>query len=184
MAEVYYIVEKILDRRELNGKLEYKIKWKGYPLSQCTWEPVENLENVHQLMEEYDRLHPFKNGEEKSKKIKKSENDKEKKKIEEKKEENIVINENEKEKNKKGEENNGEINNDKVLIYENENTYKVDETLKNVVTIKNNDGQFNAIVNKIGKNGQIIQITIPTSELRKINPWILIEFYESKIKFT
>ena len=38
-----YEVEKIIDKRIINGKLEYKIKWVGYPMSQCTWEPIRNL---------------------------------------------------------------------------------------------------------------------------------------------
>ena len=32
----FYNIEKILDRRKINGKFEYKIKWEGYPMSQST----------------------------------------------------------------------------------------------------------------------------------------------------
>ena len=51
---------------------------------------------------------------------------------------------------------------------------------KKVITINK---EFKA-VDQIVKDGAESQITIPTSELRHLNPDILIDFYESKIKFT
>ena len=50
----FYNIEKILDRRKINGKLEYKIKWEGYPMNQSTWEPMENLITAKELVDEYD----------------------------------------------------------------------------------------------------------------------------------
>ena len=41
-----------------------------------------------------------------------------------------------------------------------------------------------AVVDKMNPGGEIIKTFIPTEELRKSNPWILLNFYESKIKFT
>ena len=38
-----YTVEKILDKKISKGKVLYKVKWKNYPLSQCTWEPKDNF---------------------------------------------------------------------------------------------------------------------------------------------
>lgn len=35
------------------GKPEYLIKWVGYPATQATWEPLKNLENVLDMVEEY-----------------------------------------------------------------------------------------------------------------------------------
>lgn len=42
--EEEYSVEKILDKRTKGGKTEYLIKWEGYPDSENTWEPDENLD--------------------------------------------------------------------------------------------------------------------------------------------
>jgi hypothetical protein len=40
-----YEVEKVLDvRLNSDGMNEFLILWKGYPKSQATWEPIENLE--------------------------------------------------------------------------------------------------------------------------------------------
>ena len=41
-----------------------------------------------------------------------------------------------------------------------------------------------AVVEKMESNGEITKTYIPTEDLRKTNPWILLDFYESKIKFT
>jgi hypothetical protein len=38
-----YEVEYIMDHRGEPNQFEYKVKWKGYPNSQSTWEPAHNF---------------------------------------------------------------------------------------------------------------------------------------------
>ena len=150
MKSEQYFIEKILDRRKVNGKLEYKIKWSGYPISESTWEPMKNLEQAKVLLDKYDSEHPI----------------------------------NTKQKNQENDTNTEDNSNSKILLYENENSYKVDGTLKDVITVQNNNGQLMAIVDKIDEKGEIFKTYISTKELRKINPCILLSFSESKIKFS
>ena len=42
--EEVYSVEKIVKKRIVEGKVLYYLKWMGYPESENTWEPVENLD--------------------------------------------------------------------------------------------------------------------------------------------
>lgn len=34
--------------------MEYKVKWQGYPSSQNTWEPIKNLKNVRELVQDFE----------------------------------------------------------------------------------------------------------------------------------
>lgn len=199
-----YNVEKILDRKISNGKVLYKIKWENYPLNQCTWEPEKNLENVKSMVEDFNNNHPMNlNSQEKKKKIntktltnkkrKKSpektiENNLEKEEREKEKENELNekdfgnnLEKNQKDENTKNEatKENDEIVKEQILI----NNYKIDSQLKEVITVKMEDGILKALVAKKDDNGKEEKLFISTEELRKKNPWILIKFYESKIKF-
>ncbi len=183
MTEEYYNIEKILERRKVGNKFEYKIKWEGYPLNQSTWEPMKNLQNAHELIEEFDKTHPI-DVESETPKKKENTNNNKKKKIEEEPIKEIKENDEELKNQKEVNSENNNDENSKILIFENENSYKVDSKLKRVLTVKNQNGKLMAIVEQAGEKGELFKTYIPTEELRKINPWILLQFYESKIKFT
>ncbi len=68
-------------------------------------------------------------------------------------------------------------------IEKEKNLYCIDDRYKLVQTIKQQDGKLIAITEKDNENGGSERVYIPTDELRVINPWILLNFYESKIKF-
>ncbi|XP_037709635.1 chromobox protein homolog 3-like [Drosophila subpulchrella] len=42
-----YSVERVEGKRMVNGRKEYYLKWKGYPRSENTWEPVDHLDCPH-----------------------------------------------------------------------------------------------------------------------------------------
>lgn len=46
-------VEKILGEKEENGKLFYFVKWKGYSDQESSWEPLENVQHLTLLLEEF-----------------------------------------------------------------------------------------------------------------------------------
>jgi len=67
--EETYEVESILKKRKgKNGKVEYKLKWKGFGLEDCTWEAAENLDCA-ELIENFEKTQPAE--EEKSVSVKK-----------------------------------------------------------------------------------------------------------------
>ena len=54
--EQFYEVEKILDRKKVKGKFQYLIKWKGYPLSESTWEPISHLQYMKDSVNQFNAL--------------------------------------------------------------------------------------------------------------------------------
>ena len=49
-----YEVERVLSKRIKFGRTEYKIKWKGYCITNSTWEPIENLTNCWSIVQDYE----------------------------------------------------------------------------------------------------------------------------------
>jgi len=49
-GEMEYEVEKILSKRKRYGKVEYLIQWKRYTTRGNTWEKLENLENIKEIV--------------------------------------------------------------------------------------------------------------------------------------
>jgi len=47
--ETVYIFEKVVDKRMVGGQAEYLVKWKDYPASQNTWEPVSSFKDTYHI---------------------------------------------------------------------------------------------------------------------------------------
>ena len=188
----FYNIEKILDRRKINGKLEYKIKWEGYPMNQSTWEPMENLITAKELVDEYDKQYPFTNDmlNKKTKRIKKMSAKKPVKKAAKKENEPQIQEKNENEPQKEEEKpeqinlEENQINNDINIQNDPIRKYNIDDSLKKVTTVRKKDNKLMAVVVKMNELGMTNEIEIETNSLKYDNPWILLDFYESKIKFT
>ena len=159
-----YTVEKIVDRRIVKGKYEYLIKWEDYPDSENTWEPLKNLGSIKDLVDEYDKQFPKEKNENEKKNDylnKKRNND------------NIIVN---------------DINsNGKVFNYEGKDIQQVeyDDRFIEVMTIKKVDNELIAVVVfQESISSETEKKEIPTRILAKVNPIVLLQYYESKIKFT
>ena len=49
-----YGVEKITDSRVVKNKIQYLVKWVGYPESESTWEPEANVRNAQDAITQFD----------------------------------------------------------------------------------------------------------------------------------
>ena len=54
-----YDVDKIITRRIIGKKHFYLIKWKGYPISDCSWEPISHLYNIIDMVKEFNDNFPY-----------------------------------------------------------------------------------------------------------------------------
>lgn len=50
-----YEVQKIIGKKIKGKTIHYKVKWKGYKAEDSTWEPIENLVNVRNLIQKYEK---------------------------------------------------------------------------------------------------------------------------------
>ena len=53
-----YEVDTIIDSHIYKGKLQHLVHWKGYDESERTWEPVSNLKNSPEIVEQFHASHP------------------------------------------------------------------------------------------------------------------------------
>ena len=53
-----YEVERILDSRIHQGKLQYLVHWHDYPPSKRTWEPADHRSNTQKLVQAFHNLNP------------------------------------------------------------------------------------------------------------------------------
>ena len=70
-----------------------------------------------------------------------------------------------------------------VRISDNKAIFEVDLSLEKILSVKLDNKALIAIVEKRLKNGRLFKEIMSTEELKKTNPWILIDYYEGKIKF-
>ena len=54
-GEEEYEVEKILNKRKIQGKEKFLVCWKGYTAKADTWKDRRNLKNTEKLVEEFER---------------------------------------------------------------------------------------------------------------------------------
>lgn len=54
----YYEVEKIITRKTVGKNRMYLIKWAGYPLEDCSWEPASHLGNISNMLEKFNNNYP------------------------------------------------------------------------------------------------------------------------------
>ena len=55
--EEVYEVETILKHRKRGRKYQYFVKWKGYPITEASWEPEEVFVEAESLLDQYKLRH-------------------------------------------------------------------------------------------------------------------------------
>ena len=55
--EAEYEVERILKHRRKGKRIEYLVRWKDYDTNEDSWEPVSNLKNTPEVLNEYKTRH-------------------------------------------------------------------------------------------------------------------------------
>ena len=197
-------VEEVIGSKVVNNKTFYLIKWVGYPKSESTWEPIENLENVHELIAKYEKTkEEGKDSAETKVTEEAAEINEEQEKLSSEGSEGALDGENEGGRGdtgmkvsvrKKGRKNNvGKIAKKHVKRGTGfrsssfSNTVngvnkKYGHMIKVMQVQKGKNGMLEAVIETI-LDGITKMIVINCKELRKVNPDILLDFYESRISF-
>lgn len=53
-SDEHYIVEKIIQKKRIGKKTLYLVQWEGFGESDATWEPLNNLKNIKDMVKEFD----------------------------------------------------------------------------------------------------------------------------------
>ena len=53
-----YKVDKIITRKIVKRKKFYLIKWEGYSIRYCSWEPISHLYNILDMVEDFESNYP------------------------------------------------------------------------------------------------------------------------------
>jgi hypothetical protein len=177
LSDNEYFVEKVMDKKIIDGEVRYLIKWEGWPVESSTWEPLHNLKNIKNLIEEFER-NRRENVESVKKKVK-----------EIKPESNSTASP---QKNKNFEKTQLEKN--KLPRDKDNNSVKREAEIithlglnipEDILSVKK-DENYNILCLvrfKERPDGIIDQAYVPSSLLKELHPKVLIKFYESKIKF-
>jgi hypothetical protein len=164
-------IEKILDK-SYDSKTKqylYKVKWTGFPEEECTWEPKSNLVLAPKILKEFEKKF-----EKKSEKGKKKELGKEPKKDKTNLKKNLT-------KEKKKLTMDKKIDLDITSIYGNIN---VDVPKKVVGLKKENEELFCLIEWENNDKNKKLNSVVKQSIIREKYPFLLLSFYEQRIKFT
>ncbi|KAI4353862.1 hypothetical protein L6164_002785 [Bauhinia variegata] len=60
LPQDYYIIEAIRGKRVRKGQKQYLIKWHNYPEKENTWEPMENLQEVSDIINAFEESQSIK----------------------------------------------------------------------------------------------------------------------------
>lgn len=176
MAEEEYTVEDILDKRtNRKGKIEYLVKWENYPVAASTWEPLEHLTNSMDIIRDFEARQAGKEKTEKS--LKPTEGNAA---AAADKYSSTPGNPN-KPQNAESSSGSKTEKSEEIQILRD-----IDDNIpKKINSVKKFEGELFSLVEWEERSDGLTPdpAYIPSMLLRKLNPKLLIQFYESKIKF-
>ncbi len=189
MTNQEYCVEQILQKRvNRKGVAEYLVKWENYPINQSTWEPKENLANSKDLIEEFEASEKAKN-----QSLEGCKNSSENYNSKTNEITSKQINSNKKDLNNISNQNNNPAKSNQTDNgSKNDKSEEIpilrdieDNIPKKINSVKKFEGELFSLVEWEERSDGLTPdpAYIPSMLLRKINPKLLIQFYESKIKF-